>query len=516
VTVLVSIAHSPDGPIVPKSCRTALGRGLERCERLYSAVRVNFRGRIRVMLPGTPDDEFGAYRVVRQIGSGGMACIFEATDARLGHRVAIKRLHPHIAERPGATERFLREGQAAARVRHPHVVQVFALGKEGTSAFLVMELLEGRDLGATLARHGQLTVGRALELLLPVIAAVAAAHDAGVIHRDLKPSNVFVSRGPGGREWPKVVDFGVSKVLAPDDVAALTATDGVVGTAAYMAPEQARSVREASFQSDQYSLAVILYQCVTGALPFSGSSVYELISAIMTAPVVSPSQRAEGIDAALDAIVQRAMSRHPRDRFPSVRAFGAALLPLAHPQDRTAWSAELHASAARSLSLPPEAPDDGLEGMASAERNATPPPTMPPTARDTRASGARKRIAHRILVGMTASGVIVVATAAAWLPRRQVGLSKSDSAASVPPSDSQKLSFAAPPTARAPEPPAELSRPLASISSASPAWSASTRPPLHGPAHGARVVNGPAPASAAPSGRPAPLPLGDNGAPILP
>ncbi len=485
-------------------------------------------------VPGTAADEFGPYRVVRQIGSGGMACIFEAVDVRLGHRVAIKRLHPHIAERPGATERFLREGRAAARVRHPHVVQVFALGEEGASAYLVMELLEGCDLGATLAHHRRLEVEGALELVLPVIGAVAAAHDAGVIHRDLKPSNVFVSRGPGGRRWPKVVDFGVSKVLAPDDAASLTGTDGIVGTAAYMAPEQARAVREASFQSDQYSLAVIVYQCVTGALPFSGSSVYELISAIMTAPVMAPSQRAEAVPVALDAIVLRAMSRNPLDRFPSVRAFGAALLPLAREQDRAAWSTELqtHPSPPSSLSPEPPAPaprgtptNARLEGEASAAAELATPPTMPPTARDTRSSGAGKRIARRVLLAMAASGAILVATAPAWMPRTQDVASRADPASTAPRAASNDPSSAAVPMAPAanPQSPAGVvaSHAATATATASTTEPSSALPPARpagqGVAHRSSVAAAASVPAPTPSGaRPAPPPLGDNGAPILP
>ena len=283
---------------------------------------------------------FGPYRVLRRVGSGGMGSVFEAEDTGLGHRVALKLLHPHVARRPGAVERFLREGRAVARIRHPHVVQVFALGLEAATPYLAMELLRGDDLSQVIAREGRLSVDGALDLVLPVVAAVAAAHDAGVIHRDLKPSNVCITRGPGGRSCPKVVDFGVSKVLSVDGAAELTVSDSVVGTAAYMSPEQARAASAASFRSDQYSLAALLYQCVTGDLPFSGRSVYEIVESIMTAPLGPPSVRASGIPPALDEAVLRAMSRNPDDRYPSVRAFGAALLPLASERARLALAAE--------------------------------------------------------------------------------------------------------------------------------------------------------------------------------
>jgi serine/threonine protein kinase len=480
------------------------------------------------MAPGKPADQLGPYRVIRQIGSGGMACIFEAVDTRLGHRVAIKRLHPHVASRPGATERFLREGRASARVRHPHVVQVFALGAEGESAYLAMELLEGCDLGATLARQGRLGVEAALELLLPVIAAVAAAHDAGVVHRDLKPSNVFICKGTGGRRWPKVVDFGVSKVLTPDDAASVTGTDGVIGTAAYMAPEQARAARGASFQSDQYSLAVILYQCVTGELPFSGSGVYEVFSAIMTAPVALPSQRVDGIPSELDAIVLRAMSRNPSDRFPSVRAFGAALLALARPQDRAAWSSELLQARPGEQNESHVEPAAAREGGAGGEL-AT-PPTMPPTAKDTRVSPSRRRVASRAFAGILAGGVVVIITAFAWTQAGHAVAVSADSKASTnaaPRSASKDVpspaSTAVPPEPRAEDgrlsiptdhPPVTLPTVPPLATTVRSATVTPTHPPKPGPPHPALAVTGSGSASG--SVHSDPLTLGNNGSPILP
>jgi hypothetical protein len=282
----------------------------------------------------------GPYRVIGSIGSGAMGTVYEAVDTRLGRLVALKRLHPHIADSPGASERFLREGQAAARIRHPHVVQVLALGSEGGAPFLAMELLAGHSLATLLERRERLSVVEALDHVLPVIAAVGAAHDARVIHRDLKPSNVFVERGPGGQPWPKVVDFGVSAIVGGNDASADASLDGVVGTVAYLPPEQASGRSAGSFAGDQYALAVLLYECVTGERPFSGSSEYEVLGAILTAQVVPASRRADRVPRELDGILARAMNRDPGGRFPSLRAFGAALLPLASERARWSWSAE--------------------------------------------------------------------------------------------------------------------------------------------------------------------------------
>lgn len=276
---------------------------------------------------------FGRYQVLRRVGSGGMGSVFEALDTSSGRHVALKVLHPHIARRRTAIERFVREGHAASRIRHPHVVEIIDLGVEEETPYLAMEFLEGDDLARVIAREGRLAVGVALDVVLPVVMAVAAAHDAGVIHRDLKPSNVCITRGPGDRPWPKVVDFGVSKVIdGTDGDDTGTATDGVVGTVSYMAPEQARSASNASFGSDQYSLGALLYECITGELPFRGRGVYDVVQSVMSRPLAAPSERSAGIPGALDEIVLRAMSRNPEDRFPSVHSFGAALQALASEQ----------------------------------------------------------------------------------------------------------------------------------------------------------------------------------------
>jgi eukaryotic-like serine/threonine-protein kinase len=443
-----------------------------------------------------------------------MGSIFEAVDGGLGHRVALKRLHPHVAARPGATERFLREGRAAARIRHPHVVQVFALGEESAGPYLAMELLDGCDLSATLVRAGKLALEDALELLLPVIAAVAAAHDAGVIHRDLKPSNIFISQGPAGRRWPKVLDFGVSKVLGADGAGASTAGDAVVGTAAYMAPEQARSVREASFQSDQYALAIVLYQCLIGRVPFSGASEYELVLAIMTAPVAAPSEEVASLPALLDPIVLRALHRHPNERFASLRSFGAALLPFARERDRLAWGAELSDES----TPPPKASNAGSSADAELTTGElTSPATMPPTSRSAHPSPRATRIAGRRWVRLAVAGAVALGAAGAWIgwgPRRPLPLESQPASA-----DSRQGDRASPKgtgsEARRDSSEVHASEPttLTVVGDVSAApWS--SRPPVV-PTRPRRPAPSASTSTASPASRRAPT-LGDNGAPILP
>ncbi len=451
---------------------------------------------------GEAGEQSGPYRVVRQIGSGGMGSIFEAIDARLGHRVALKRLHPHVAARPGATERFLREGRAVARIRHPHVVQVFALDEGSAGPYLAMELLEGADLATTLARTRTLNVADALALLLPAIAGVAAAHEAGVIHRDLKPSNIFIAQGPAGRCWPKVLDFGVSKVLDPSGAVESSATDAIVGTAAYMAPEQTRSARETSFRSDQYALAVILYQCLTGSVPFSGASDYEVTLAVMTAPVFPPSAHVPNLPPGLDDVILQAMNRNPDDRFASVRALGAALLPFARERDRHAWSAELGADLAHGA-ISAAAPD------ADSGESVT-PATMPPTARDTRVLARGGRGPVRARVAALALATVLVG-AATWLVRPD----------RRPPRETIPQSLRAMDDESRKKAPAtvEMTAPVVSEPSVTdplkPAAPEVAKARPHASGQAARTSLSASPSSAIRPGLPTPT-LGENGAPILP
>jgi serine/threonine-protein kinase len=284
---------------------------------------------------------FGSYGIVRTLARGGMAMLYEARHATLGKRVAIKVLQDHLAVNEVASARFEREGRAASMIRHPNVVEVFETGRHLGAPYLVMELLEGEDLATLLRSRGRLGASEAVDILVPTAAAVAAAHAAGVIHRDLKPSNVFLSLERRTSPWPKVVDFGISRVSAPGDEKGLTATEMLLGTLDYMAPEHARSPKNADQRSDQYALGVILYECLTGQKPFSGSSTYDLLHAIVTSPFAAPASLAPDLDPALDAIVMRAMARDPEARFDSVEAFARALLPFASEAVRGWWRGEL-------------------------------------------------------------------------------------------------------------------------------------------------------------------------------
>ncbi|HLK41635.1 MAG TPA: serine/threonine-protein kinase [Polyangiaceae bacterium] len=354
---------------------------------------------------------FGPYRLVRRVGSGGMGSVFEAEDTGLGHRVALKLLHPHVAERPGAVVRFLREGRAAARIKHPNVVQVLALGTDGDTPYLAMELLEGDDLSHVLARRGRLSVEDALDVLLPVIGAVAAAHEAGVIHRDLKPSNICITRSPGALPWPKVVDFGVSKVITGEGASDATMTDAVIGTAAYMSPEQARAACNASFRSDQYSLAAVLYQCLSGQLPYPGRSVYEIVESALTRVPAPLRDHVAAIPVALESAVLRALSRDPETRFPSVRSFGTALLEFATERTRVALAAEWRAREAGPDEPTGRAEPGGTWATPSITGTSLVPEPGPASSTPLSPSSSRSPLRHA-LWGLAAILLLAVATLA--------------------------------------------------------------------------------------------------------
>jgi len=268
---------------------------------------------------------FGRYRVVRQIGRGGMGAVYEAVHSDLEKRVALKVLLPSTASQAELVARFEREARAAARVRHPNVVDVSDVGVEAGVAWLVMEHLEGEDLSRLLRREGALPLARVAELMLPVLGAVEAAHSLGVVHRDLKPENIFLARMGDGTIVPKVLDFGISKMAPVGGGPALTSTGIMMGTPCYMSPEQAQSSRGVDGRSDQFSLGVILYECATGRRPFEGETFFSILTAIVEGRYVRPRELCPGLPERFEAMVVRALERSPDARFPSVAALAEEL-----------------------------------------------------------------------------------------------------------------------------------------------------------------------------------------------
>ncbi|HXJ18742.1 MAG TPA: serine/threonine-protein kinase [Polyangia bacterium] len=330
-----------------------------------------------------PGTTLGRYEIGRPLGRGGMGAVYQAMHRDLRKQVAVKVLAGSLAHDEVAKQRFLREGEAASRIRHPHVVDVTDVGTEGDHTYLVMELLEGEDLASRIQR-GPLEPQEAVDVLLPVLAGVHAAHQEGIIHRDLKPENIFLARQRIGGLMPKVLDFGVSKLATDGKAMALTGTAAVFGTPFYMPPEQVRGARQADHRSDQYALGVVLYEALTGRRPYEGDNVYAILHAIGAGQFPRPRSLRPQIPEPLEAAILRSMTLDPAGRFPSVAAFGAALLPFASDTTRAVWSGTfrtaISASAATAV-LPPGA--DPAAGVPTPSA-ITPPPGPPGSISGTR------------------------------------------------------------------------------------------------------------------------------------
>lgn len=280
---------------------------------------------------------FGVYAVGPCIGHGGMARVYRAEHEGLRRSVALKVLHDWFVQDPEGHQRFLREARIAAAVKHPNVVNIFDVGVQEGVPYLVMELLEGEDLEALMHGKGALTESALIDIAVPIVAGLAAVHDAGVVHRDLKPGNIFLSRGRNGEIEPKLLDFGISRA-AESELFKLTMADGLLlGTPPYMSPEaiQGGSVTEAS---DQYSLGVVLYECATGINPFPADTIAETVRRVTSGDFAPPSHHNPSISKRLSRLIERAMSLDPRDRFADLRELGRELLLLSGQRTRITWS----------------------------------------------------------------------------------------------------------------------------------------------------------------------------------
>ena len=276
------------------------------------------------VVPGTV--LLGKYRVERVLGSGGMGMVVAATHLQLHEQVALKFLLPEVLGNHEVVHRFLREAQAAVRLKGEHVARVIDVGTlpEGMP-YIVMEYLHGTDLAGQIVQRGALPPGETVDHVLQACEALGEAHALGIVHRDLKPANLFLTRRPDGSTLLKVLDFGISKapVTAEHE---LTRTQAVMGTPAYMSPEQMRSSRDVDRRSDIWSLGIILYECLSGRRPFEA----EAFSALCLQVAIDPIPPLRGaLPRGLDAVVYRCLEKDPRARFDSVADLAQALAPYA-------------------------------------------------------------------------------------------------------------------------------------------------------------------------------------------
>ena len=288
-----------------------------------------------------PKDQFigreilgGQFQVLEKIGTGGMGSVYKASQPAMNRMVAIKILHPKLANRKDLTSRFRREARAMSQLSHPNTVKVFMYGEleEDGSLYIVMEMLEGRNLNQTVRKDGPIPSDRAIPILIQVCGALQEAHDLGIVHRDLKPENIFLSRQGGINDYPKVLDFGLAKVterqMQPGSII-LTQEGMVFGTPEFMSPEQAQG-KTLDARSDIYSLAVILYEVLTGKLPFSAKTPMEYIQKHVTEPIIPLSERVadKQFPKELDVVMAKALSKKPEQRYQTAAEFAEALRPF--------------------------------------------------------------------------------------------------------------------------------------------------------------------------------------------
>ena len=266
----------------------------------------------------------GRYRLVQELASGGMGTVWEAEQLALGKRVAVKLLHPAVSQEPGVARRFEREARATSELSDPHIVRVFDFGRTSEGLlFLVMDLLDGRTLGNMLDLGESFTAASAVSIVDQILSGLETAHARDVVHRDLKPHNVMLVLGKEG-ETVQLLDFGIATVRRNENATKLTQTGAVMGTPAYMAPEQAMG-EPVDARTDLYAVGTILYELLSGEPAHTGANYNQMLHAILVGEPVPLSRLRPGLPPLLYEIVARAMARLPRDRYESAADFREAL-----------------------------------------------------------------------------------------------------------------------------------------------------------------------------------------------
>lgn len=281
----------------------------------------------------------GKYRIERVLGEGGMGVVVAAHDIGLERRVAIKFLLPDFARHPEATQRFMREARAAAKIQSEHVARVIDVSTlENGAPYMVMEFLEGSDLAQVLEAGGPLPIEDVALYVIQACEALAEAHAHGIVHRDLKPANLFLAQQAGGSRKIKVLDFGISKTLSATDpglVGSLTRTSSMMGSPLYMSPEQMKSARDVDLRADIWALGVILYEALTATTPFTGGSIPEISAKILLADPRPLIEVRPEIPQTLADVAVKALRKQPEMRFQNVGELALSLLPFAPNRART-------------------------------------------------------------------------------------------------------------------------------------------------------------------------------------
>ncbi len=419
-----------------------------------------------------------AVRLLRPLGQGGMGKVWVADHLGLRTQVVVKFIAKETAAKAEAIERFEREAAAAAAVKSPHVVQVFDHGVTDDGVpYIVMELLEGRDLAAHLEAHGKMAPADVAAIVAQVAKALGKAHQVGVIHRDIKPENVFLCDGEGGELFVKLLDFGIAK--SEQRATAATTTGQVVGTPFYMSPEQIVG-KKIDARTDIWSLGVVAFEALTGKRPFEGETIGAVTLAIHTTSP-KPSTLAPELPPEVDAWFEKACAREPSARFATAREAASALLAaVGAPQGPTLVRAPL-----------PSIVGDGSDPALAATHSSS--PAIEPRARastnlsSTFPIAPKERKPSGALLGASIAAVLVLG-GAAFFALRSGGTDAPHGAASA--------------TSAPLPPPSAPSRPAAEpVTSAAPATTASAEPVAS--ASAAPIVSAAVPHAPKPTPRPA-------------
>jgi hypothetical protein len=425
----------------------------------------------------------GRFRLNKMIGRGGMGSVWQATHLGLDIPCAVKFMEGEFSKSKEAQARFEREAKAAAQLRSPHVVQVLDHGVCEETPYIAMELLDGEDLGKRIQKAGKIHPRDLNVIITQVCRALTKAHSVGIVHRDLKPDNIFLVRDDD-REIAKVLDFGIAKSNLSALEGSNTKTGAMLGTPYYMSPEQAQGIKTVDYRSDLWSLAVIVYQCVTGSLPFESEALGDLLMKIIVQPLPVPSQKAE-VSAGFDAWWARAASRDPQGRFQSAKEFSESLMMVFGASQATDVMDIAQLKAMLGNTPNPAAPRPGFmntpapAGAPSALSATTGAPIARTFADEGPAVVPQKKTGAVIVA--TFGVVFAVASVVGIMALRKGGNTGSPAAAAVQ----------APPAPQAPAPPAVVTSP--------PATAAAIAPVPAAPAPTTTVEITPTPAAAAPA-----------------
>ncbi len=356
------------------------------------------------LIVAEPKTIAGKYKLGRMLGEGGMGSVYEAEHLGLAKRVAIKLLAENYAEDEVFVKRFRREAKAMAAVAHENIVQVTDNGEDDEGIpFIVMELLDGESLASVIRRERVIPAAQAADIAGQVLAGLAALHKKGIVHRDLKPANVFIARTEDGQTRAKILDFGISKFAADLTNMNVTAEGAVIGTPAYMSPEQVKGRADVDEQTDIYAVGVMLYRMVTGRLPFAGKKPRQIYDKILRGAATHPQEHRGEISDELCEVILKAMSRRKKDRYRSAQEFFEALKEAVPDMEATGPMPIITRSSQHSLSAIETAPT--LRSGRGASSTATTGKLAP------RPSGRSAIVLGLVAVGLLGVGIALISSA---------------------------------------------------------------------------------------------------------